>query len=170
MHPWNPPANVGANEYIGRRLFDEPMLSGANDQNSFEGLSVNHFKDNRANDWSVDRLGDGRVDKAIANNLCPKAQKKASEFKIPKRFDGWATIRVGKLLSESEGKFESSQGTDLKVVASPDLGEGDQETSELTANPYHAHVLVPSENVSLLMALQLRYFFTHFGGVEPADD
>lgn len=53
----NPPSKVGPNEQIGRRLFDEPMLTGVTGQPSSSGIQLYHFEDTRDREVSLDRLG-----------------------------------------------------------------------------------------------------------------
>ena len=62
---WNPRTDpVGRNEPIGRRLFDEPMLMGAQDQPSFKGLDYRHFEVTpNDRELSLDRLGCTGIEK-----------------------------------------------------------------------------------------------------------
>ncbi len=165
MPLWDPPASVGANEYIGRRLFDEPLLAGADDQDRFEGILLTHFQENRGDDWSVDRLGNGVVNRAVVRYLSPRAELNATGFKPPKRFDGWTTIRIGELARQWKASLDAA----LEILPSPVPGENGGGTSDLTANSYHASIIKLSDTRPFLMALQLRHFFTRFGKVERAD-
>jgi hypothetical protein len=84
MARWDPPANVGDNEHVGRRLFDEPLLVGARDQPSFSGLLLSHFE-TRGDEYLLDRLGKSSVDRRVGAYLMPKAEAAGHTFRNPKR-------------------------------------------------------------------------------------
>ncbi len=91
MALWNPPTDqIGHAEVIGRRLFDEPTLAGAEDQAPIT-LDLRHFLDDRNDDISVDRVGRGVLEQRVLEFLVPLA--KASQRKS---FNGWVTIRADK--------------------------------------------------------------------------
>jgi hypothetical protein len=160
MARWIPPSDrVDRNEHIGRRLFDEPMLVGAQDQKSFRGLLLRHFEERRDDRFSVDRLGRSGVDGAVVKYLQPLAEASGNTFHTPKRFDGWAVLRAHQL-------GNSTRGTPLSVVAFP---END--------NPYHAHIethqLLESEPEPLRhyhIALHLKELFSAKGSLHSVAD
>jgi len=158
MARWIPqPDAVGRNEHIGRRLFDEPMLTGAKDQKPFNGLLVNHFLETRDEQVSVDRLGKSSVDRSVVRYLMPLAESAGSAFLSPKRFDGWTVLPAHRV--------QETQQSPLQVVASPE-----------TNNPYHAHILTESFLTAVeqdkmrrhLVALYLRELFTKHGTIHQA--
>ncbi len=152
MARWQPQPDqpVGPNEHIGRRLFDEPMLAGAQDQPSFAGLDFRHFEETRDPEVSLDRLGQSGIDKAVVRYLRPRADKAGTTFRPPKAFNGWAVVRA-RLLSNPP------HGPAVPVIASPIPGQG------LDENIYHAHVATPDHFDHYSMALHLRHLFTSPG-------
>lgn len=155
MARWNPPTEeVGANEQVGRRLFDEPLLAGALDQPPFKGLLLTHFEETRGNEWSLDRLGKSSVDRKVVNYLLPRAKEAARQFHIAKRFDGWVSVRSQELRNPAKGRS-------LAIVPSPVVSLGPREDeNDLATNLYHAHVKKPDDMEPYLMALHLRDLFT----------
>lgn len=148
-----PDDKVDDNERIGRRLFDEPLLVGVSSQPSYSGLLLTHFEETRGNEISVDRLGRTGVEKKIVTFLSPLAVNQgAKDFASPKSFDGWSTISVRELRRERRRRK-------LDVFASPVTDSGAE-------NPYHAHILRPTEIDPDLMALHLRHLFVTHGAVE----
>lgn len=159
MGRWKPPTDhVGPNEYVGRRLFDEPMLVGARDQNAFRGLDLRHFEETRDNEFSLDRLGSTGVDKKVVGYLRVRANFQATTFRPTRAFNGWAVIGVRELTRPH--KF--ARLSVLSVVPSPQNGVG------LSENLYHAHVVRPDGVDSYFMALHLRQVFTKHGTVRVA--
>jgi hypothetical protein len=153
MARWSPPAEIGGNERIGRRMFDEPMLRGAEGQPAFAGLRLTHFQERRAPELSLDRLGATGIDRRVRQYLVPRAVTAGQKFAKPLRFDGWCYVAAKELA-------EAPQEPRFPVCASPD------NEPEPDDNPYHAHVVRP-DNVSVhVMSLQLRHIFTTRGGVE----
>jgi hypothetical protein len=152
MAKWSPPDSVGANERMGRRLFDEPMLSGAQDQRPFAGLLLTHFEENRGDDYSLDRLGKSGIENQVVRYLLPRAQKAATSFNKSKRFDGWAVLPAKELTA-------ARKKPDLAVTASRIEGEN------LDGNDYHAHAVRPPGLEPLYMAYHLRHLFTEYGTV-----
>jgi hypothetical protein len=67
MGRWTPQDKqpVGSNEHIGRRLFDEPKLFGATDQNPFDGLDLRNFEVTIDRELSVDRVGSSCCDTKV---------------------------------------------------------------------------------------------------------
>lgn len=162
---WLPPTDrVGPNEHVGRRLFDEPLLAGAIDQQVFSGLLITHFEETRDADLSLDRLGKSGVDGRVMSYLLPRALDAGTRFHRPKRFDGWAVLRSTEL-----GK--PRQGRPLMVVPSPILGNGNEQADEkdLTLNIYHAHVTKPDDMDAYDMALHLKHLFTRYGQVHAVN-
>ncbi len=156
MARWNPPSNVGQNEQIGRRLFEEPMLRGAAGQPSFSGLRLNHFEESRGNEVSLDRLGASGLDRKVSSYLIPRAQADGETFGKPKKFDGWAVVAAKELVhAKKEPK--------LPIYASP------VEDEEPKDNVYHAHVVRPDALNSYIMALHLKHIFTSYGKVHSVD-
>jgi hypothetical protein len=159
MPPWIPPIDqVGPDEHIGRRLFDEPMLVGAKDQKSLRGLDVRHFEEARGNEFSVDRLGRSSVDRSAVRCLRPLADAHGRSFRRAKTFNGWIVLRARNLQ-------KPARGAPLPVVPSPE-----------EHNRYHAHVdtqkLFEAEQESerhYFIALHLRELFA-MGTVHPVAD
>src|SRR4051812_36837447 len=95
MARWKPLSEVGQNESVGRRLFDEPMLTGAQDQNaSYDGLDLRNFEERRDGEVSLDRLGRSNIENQVVSYLLPRAHAAAAKFKSPKTFSGWFTVVV----------------------------------------------------------------------------
>jgi hypothetical protein len=153
MARWDPPANVDNNEHLGRRLFDEPMLTGTSDQPSFAGLLLTHFEENRGNEYSLDRLGRSSVDRKVISYLKPRAQTAGNTFRKPNCFNGWAVLPARHLLN-------ARRPPSLAVIASPIYEAAPND------NIYHAHVLRPNSMDPTHMALHLRHLFTNYGTVE----
>jgi hypothetical protein len=155
MAKWAPAADVEANEPVGRRMFDEPLLVGTAGQPSFAGLLVTHFEEERDDEISVDRLGRTGIDKRVVAFLKPRADLAGGKFRKPKTFNGWV------VLSARELRKDRANRRGLQIVASP--------ISDPTPNdnPYHAHIRRPSDLDSTMTALYLRHLFTTYGKVEP---
>ena len=86
MARWQPVIDqqIGSNEHLGRRLFDEPSLAGAEDQRPFTGILIDHFLEKRDDGQvSLDRLGQSSVDKRVQNHLLPLAHNAATRFRPP---------------------------------------------------------------------------------------
>lgn len=156
MARWNPPSNIGQNERIGRRLFEEPMLRGTADQPNFSGLRLNHFEESRGNDVSLDRLGASGVDRKVSNHLIPRAQAAGETFGKPKKFDGWAVVTAKELV-------QAKKEPKLPIYASPIKDEKPKD------NIYHAHVVRPDSLQPYMMALHLKHIFTNYGEVHPVN-
>jgi hypothetical protein len=88
-HKWNPKTDpVGPKEPIGRRLFDEPMLMGAQDQPSFRGLDYRHFEETRGDkELSLDRLGCTGIEKKAKTYLRPHADAAGANRCPPRQFN-----------------------------------------------------------------------------------
>lgn len=125
MARWEPDPNqpFGPAEHIGRRLFDEPMLMGAEGQKPYAGLNLRNFEETRGDDFSLDRLGRTSIEKAVVKYLKPLAGTAGQTFHTAKRFDGWVVVPIRTLTSPA-------RGAPLPLIASPD-----------DDNPYHAHLL-----------------------------
>ena len=154
MARWEPQGNVGGNEHVGRRLFDEPMLAGTQDQPSFAGLLLTHFEETRGDEYSLDRLGKSGIDKRVVAYLKPRAEAAGRSFRKPKLFDGWAVLPARELTS-------ARRPPSCALVASP------VDAPEPGDNKYHAHVVRPQNVDPTHMALHLRHLFTTYGKVEP---
>lgn len=154
MASWKPPADVGDNEHVGRRLFDEPKLRGAEGQKPFSDPELFNFEEKRDEETSLDRLGASGVDRRVKGYLLPRAESQANNRKPPVSFDGWAVVPTKELRKARKG-CES-----LAVVASPIKGAG------LEANDYHAHVVRPLSTKPIHFALYLRWIFMSQGKVE----
>jgi hypothetical protein len=155
MAKWNPKTDpVGKNEPIGRRLFDEPMLVGAEDQPSFNGLDYRHFEETRDRELSLDRLGQTGIDRRARNYLRPRADAAGTKFVPPKQFNGWIHVRASALVAGWQGKS-------FPVTASPIDGDG------LEENTHHAHVSIKDDPI--VAALYLRELFTRLRTVEKVE-
>jgi hypothetical protein len=153
MAKWSPPNDVGVQEVIGRRLFEDSKLRGADGQPPFKGIQLNHFLEKRDREVSLDRLGRSNVESAVKKYLSLRASNAASSRKPPKTFNGWATVRAKELINEREGDK-------LPVFASPIVEEPPND------NDYHAHVVRPEAWSASIMALKLRHVFETYGAVE----
>lgn len=89
-----PGHEVGDNEHIGRRLFDEPLLTGAEDQEPFQGLRVDHFLEKRDRETSLDRLGRSSIERKVVNILRKLAEEAGKKLAEPQGFNGWAYVRA----------------------------------------------------------------------------
>jgi hypothetical protein len=164
MARWEPKDNepVGAGENIGRRLFDEPKLSGAPDQRPFSGLDIRNFEESRDREFSIDRLGRSSVDKAVVRYLRERAEHHGTtKFQRPKRFDGWAHISARKLIQGMQCALHPSPIRDMDGNGSP-VPWSDY---DLEQNKYHAHVLIPADMGGDLFAYEIREQFQKFGDV-----
>ncbi|MGA2940173.1 MAG: hypothetical protein ABSF52_24190 [Syntrophobacteraceae bacterium] len=151
---WRPQNNedVGPNEHIGRRIFDEPPLVGARDQKPLERLSIQHFED-KDGEVSLDRLGRTGIDKGVVGYLRRRADKAGTKFRRTKAFRGWAVLTARKF-----GSPPAPPGHALSVIASPVHGD------DLDENIYHAYVVDPRKD-RYIMALYLRELFENHGTV-----
>lgn len=149
---WTPQSNqpVGQNEHIGRRIFDEPSLVGAQDQKPLARLTIRHFED-RDGEVSLDRLGRTSIEKAVVQYLLTRADRAGEKFSYLKVFHGWAVLTARKF-----GSPPAPPGHALSVIASPENG------NDLDANIYHAHVADPQKD-RYVMALHLRELFVTHG-------
>lgn len=153
---WNPETDpIGRDEPIGRRLFDEPMLIGAQNQPSFKGLDLRHFEETRDDQLSVDRLGSTGIEKKAKNYLRPRAEAAGAKCHPKKQFNGWAYVRADIL----KGGY---RGHGFHVTASP--VEGDE--SNLEDNTHHAHIVLGDQLTPIMAAFYLRELFTTHGKVE----
>jgi hypothetical protein len=163
---WKPKDNeaIGSSEQIGRRLFDEPKLSGAPDQKPSGLLEMRNFLEKRSREFSVDRLGKGSVDKSVVGYLKSRCLLAENSFTKPRRFDGWAYIGWKKLIRDTPWTIHPSpkradNDTAADVVWSDDNCE---------QNRYHAHVLAPENVEPKLFAYDLRERFIKEGDVYRA--
>lgn len=149
---WKPQIDqpVGPDEPIGRRLFSQPSLVGAQDQKPLLKPSLRHFEDTRGQ-VSLDRLGQTGVEKAVVKYLRPRADRAGTKLRPPKAFNGWAVLRARQF-----GSPPAPQDEALSVVASP------QDGHDLDENLYHAHVVNPDIKPYYL-ALHLRHLFVTYG-------
>lgn len=154
MARWLPPDNVGPSEYLGRRLFEEPMLRGAAGQPTYSGIPLHHFEEKRSNETSVDRLGATSIDRKVRGYLLKRADTAGRKFSKPKPFDGWAVVQAKHIAQTG------SDTPDCLCVASP------IKDPEPDDNVYHAHIARPNATTHYLMALHLRNVFTTKGSVE----
>lgn len=154
MAAWKPKSNdpIRANEHLGRRLFDEPMLVGALGQRSFAGIELRHFEETREDgEFSLDRVGQSSVDRKVVTYLRPRAVAAGEGCKPKRAFNGWAVIRAGTL----------SQPENNVATAVPSLIGG----QELEENIYHSHTQIPDGFDRQLFALKMRHLFTTKGKV-----
>ena len=154
---WAPPDSIGTKERVGRRIFNEPVLRGAEGQPSFEGVPLRHFEDRRSENVSLDRLGATALDKKVVEFLKPRAEAHGRERTKPVRFEGWFHVAVRDLA-------EATRGPRFQVVSSPVNGP------EPSDNPYHAHVVRPELVDDHFAALQLRHLFTRHGKLERCEE
>jgi hypothetical protein len=156
MARWNPPANVGPNEQIGRRLFDEPMLMGASQQPSYSGILFTHFEEKQGDETSLDRMGASSIDHQVCKYLIPRAEAHGQKFVKPKPFNGWAVVQAKELI-------QSRKPPKLPLHSSP------VKDPEPNDNIYHSHVVKPQDLNGYLMALHLRHIFTTYGKIKKND-
>jgi hypothetical protein len=172
MARWTPKKNdpVKLTECIGRRLFDEPLLSGAPDQKPWRGLDLRHFVESREDrQFSLDRLGETGINNKVVRYLKPRCVDSASKFAEPRRFDGWAFVSVRNLLDGSpkvDWVVEPSPVTGTDVTTEPTQWSD----ATLEQNLYHAHVRMPTDIDSYDFALQIRQKFVRHGDVLEANE
>jgi hypothetical protein len=145
MARWTPSDNrpVGSNEHIGRRLFDEPKLFGATDQNPFDGLDLRNFEAGIDRELSVDRVGEACFNPKVKRYLGPRAEAAATTFRVPRIFHGWLTVPARKL---------TTPRPDMRwtIVPSPECGPPVDGAvapwldADMAQNRYHAHVPIPA--------------------------
>jgi hypothetical protein len=160
MGRWTPKDNqpVGPNEHIGRRLYDEPRLFGAADQDPFAGLDLRNFEATSDRQFSVDRVGESSCNNKILKYLTPRANAAGQKFHEPKTFHGWLVVTARKLT-------EPQAGTRWSLAPSPDSGpiaEGEEvawSDDNLVQNRYHAHIEIPPEIETLFFAFLAREIF-----------
>jgi hypothetical protein len=159
MALWKPQSSqpIGPNEHLGRRLFDEPSLAGAQDQKTIARLNLRHFEERRDGQVSLDRLGRTNVDKSVVRYLRPRADGAGTRFRPPKAFNGWAVLTARKFGSPPA---PAPAGYALTVIASPESG------ADLDENTYHAHISMPPNMDYYSMALHLRQLFEAHGTIE----
>ena len=160
MPRWTPKDNqpVGPNEHIGRRIFDEPKLFGATDQNPLDGLNLRNFEPQRDREFSLDRVGNGCFDKKVERYLLPRARHAATTFHEPRTFHGWLTVTARRLTQPASGRAwqlasSKDQGPEVDGVCRPWSDE------DLAQNLYHAHSSVPDDVEPEYFALQMREIF-----------
>jgi hypothetical protein len=159
MARWNPPVDrVDANEHVGRRLFEEPMLAGAQGQPKFEGLDLRNFEERRDREFSLDRLGRSSCDVQVLRYLRPRAESAGGDLIPIRAFSGWAVLRARQLENPPIGVAHYGK---FPVVPSPEAGEG------LGENLYHAHILTP-ELDHYSVALHLRQLFAKYGSIKQS--
>ena len=153
MARWAPPEKIEKSEYLGRRLFQEPKLRGADGQREFKQIPFTHFQETRDRKTSLDRLGKTNVDKKVRNYLIPLAEASGRKFQKTKPFEGWAVVQAKHLEVKPDGK-------DCKLEASPVTEPEDEK------NEYHAHIERPVDVGDYMMALHLREIFWTKGRME----
>jgi hypothetical protein len=155
MARWTPSAEeaIGANEQLGRRLFDEPLLTGAGDQHDFSGLDLRNFQEKRDNEYSLDRMGKSGIDRSVVSYLAPRATHAGTKYNPAKSFDGWAVIGARRLRQANP---------EVKFKPSPISGSG------LEENPYHAHAVRPDNLLDIYFALHLRHLFVSHGTIHKS--
>lgn len=158
MARWKPESDkpVGPNEHVGRRLFAEPMLVGAQSQRPFAGLDLRNFEEKRDLEFSLDRLGRSSVENAVVNYLRPRAVTAGKKLNPPRPFNGWAVLQARKLENPPVGSLK------FPVKPSPIAG------TDLSENIFHAHAVLPESFDSYSIALQLRELFEAHGLMKPA--
>ena len=153
MARWDPSDKIENNEHVGRRLFDEPMLSGVGEQPPFGGIQITHFEETRDDKLSLDRLGRTGIENKVISYLMPRAQADGRKFSKPKSFDGWAFVKAARLTN-------APKPPSLQIFCSRIAGPPP------TDNIYHSHVCRPANLSSYNMALHLRHLFTQYGDVK----
>lgn len=164
MARWTPKDNeaIAPSEQLGRRLFDEPKLSGAPDQKPFAGLRIDHFIEKRGREFSIDRLGRTSIDHKVVAYLKPRCNHVLKERQA-KRFDGWAIASAKKLPKDSSWTLHPSG---IREKDAGGVVEAWSET-DLKQNMYHGHVLMPATVDNRLFAFDIREQFVNVGGVYP---
>jgi hypothetical protein len=169
MATWKPKADdpVGGSETVGRRLFDEPKLSGGQDQRPYSGLDLRNFIERRDPQFSIDRLGRSNIEEKILKYLFPRALHQARRFTPPRRFDGWATLQVKHLLQPPAG-LKSANGDGVWPVSASPI---DGSLEPLEDNAYHAHITTPQQDpTGYSNALRLRELFTQKGAIRKSGE
>jgi hypothetical protein len=137
-------------ERIGRRIYDEPMLRGAQGQPSYSGIELHHFQGGR--ELSLDRLGATGVDRRVRQHLKLRAEAAGAARRKPSRFDGWFHVAAKEL-------EQARKPPKLPLIASP------IRAPEPNDNIYHAHIVQPDDVHPHLASLHVRYIFTEYGDV-----
>lgn len=160
---WRPEAgkHLGPSEHLGRRIFEEAKLAGVADQPNFATLNIEHFRESRDPEISLDRLGRAAVEPKVRAYLAPKCKWQATTFNKQKRFEGWAVIKAKDLVKQNRGlpKWE--------VHPSPEPAKGDIDDS---GNEYHAHAICCEDVEEIRRAIFFRYLFEKFGQWEPGPE
>jgi hypothetical protein len=158
MARWLPKDNVGPNEHIGRRLFDEPMLFGATDQTPLDGIDLRHFEPTPDRTLSVDRAGDSCFHPQVQRYLVPRAEAAGEAATPRKAFHGWLTVPAKKLWNPKANirwTVEPSPEREQPVGGvQPEWSDADY-----SQNRYHAHIPVPDGMADLLFAYIARDVF-----------
>ncbi len=159
MAVWTPPADqLGKNEHVGRRLFEEPALAGSPPGKVPPRLDYRHFEETRGQELSLDRLGQTGIDKRVVQYLLPRAVSQGDSFRPTRNFTGWYAIKADVLI-------RSSKGPRTTLTASPITVEG-SDGRDLTENRYHAHAKLPDAD-PYMAALHLRELFESKGMSVP---
>lgn len=166
MAAWKPAPDekIGTKEPIGRRLYDEPALSGARDQPTIKGLDLRNFRQVEGDPhFSVDRLGKTGIEKGVKAYLRIRAEWEGARRKPQRRFEGWVWRGAADL-------EKGEQGQAFPVIPSPkrrDVLDGTRGTEGApeSENIYHAHIDLDPALSSYLNALLIRETFTR-GKVE----
>ena len=97
MPRWIPDdSTIAQGEHIGRRLFNEPKLSGAPDQKAFKGLNLSNFMETRGKEFSCDRLGRSSLEADVIEYLVERCEHHSSERALP--FHGWIYATDGEII------------------------------------------------------------------------
>ena len=154
MARWTPDDSgpIASSEHIGRRLFDEPKLSGAPDQKPYSGLQIGHFIEKRGSEFSLDRLGKTSIDKRVVRYLMSRCEYAARSFQHEKKFNGWAYCASNRLLKDTSWTIHAS-GIRARDENGVELPWSDDQIGE---NRYHAHVLIPDGVEAIRFAYDIR--------------
>jgi hypothetical protein len=158
MARWQPKNKIGPGIYVGRRLFDEPRLSGAADQDPLKGLDLRNFEIRNDREFSLDLVGDSVCNQKVIRYLEPRAADAGGKFHHPRTFHGWLIV-AARMLQMPEPRMT------LVVWRSPVRGPGVDgaeaawSDDNLDQNFYHAHVGVPDEIASGYFAFVAREIF-----------
>lgn len=147
---------IGDKEAIGRRLFDEPALSGALDQPPRELLDFRNFEEKRIPiEVSFDRLGKTGPEPKVKAFLDPLGVALGQALTPRRQFHGWSFLKTETLAKPPRGP-----GFPLTIS----MIEPDDKTHK-DHNPYHVHALVTDKDW-FTTSLLLQHLFSKHGTLE----
>jgi hypothetical protein len=156
MALWKPNVTtVAGSEFIGRRLFERPGLTGAKDQKRPDKTFELYHFENSDREVSVDRLGQSSVDGKVKKTYLNPRGHYAATLMHKREFHGWAVTRA---------KIVQFPPTSYPILPSPIAQVG---MEPLTENNFHAHIEMPDHFSTYEMAAILKHIFEKNYRFEP---